>query len=223
MATTKKSIVPGQGIVQTDRKDLKTYKAKKVDPLQTAVGLPGPGAKARSDAAAKLKAGAAGAVSPEEMQRGADAAGRRSDLTRLLDEAPGAARREAARGAALNIRGGGRGLGRSVAMRGAGIGGEAAAVGAGIEATQAKQDIAKQAAEKKTAAFQEIQDMKAKGVYDKQSVLDMMGRYGDDAEMVKYITDLAEKAPGKSQSAKDKDRNLGDDVKDALGYIGIKW
>lgn len=177
--------------------------------------------KARADAAAKLKTDAAAAVSPEEMQRGADAAGRRSDLTKQLDEMPGAARREAARGAALNIRGGGRGLGRSVAMRGAGIGGETAAVGAGIEATQAKQDIAKQAAEKKTAAFQEIQDMKSKGVYDKKSVLAMMGRYGDDAEMVKYITGLAESAPSKSQSAKDKDRTLGDDVKDVVSYLGF--
>ena len=177
--------------------------------------------EARKASAAKFKEDLASAVSPEEMQRGADAAGRRKDLTKQLDEMPAAARREAARGAALNIRGGGRGLGRSASMRGAGIGGETAAVGAGIEATQAKQDIAKQAAEKKTAAFQEIQDMKAKGVYDKKSVLAMMGRYGDDPEMVKYITGLAESAPSKSQSAKDKDRTLGDDLRDVGSYLGF--
>ena len=177
--------------------------------------------EARKASAAKFKEDLASAVSPEEMQRGADAAGRRKDLTKQLDEMPAAARREAARGAALNIRGGGRGLGRSASMRGAGIGGETAAVGAGIEATQAKQDIAKQAAEKKTAAFQEIQDMKAKGVYDKKSVLAMMGRYADDPEMVKYITGLAESAPDKSQSSKDKDRTLGDDLRDVGSYLGF--
>ena len=63
--------------------------------------------------------------------------------------------------------------------------------------------------------------MKSKGVYDKKSVLAMMGRYADDPEMVKYITGLAESAPSKSQSAKDKDRTLGDDVKDVVSYLGF--
>lgn len=175
--------------------------------------------KARADAAEKLKKDIAEAISPEEMQRGEDAARRRKDLMKQLDEMPAAARREAARGAALNIRGGGRGLGRSAAMRGAGIGGEAAAVTAGIEATQAKQDIAKQAAEKKTAAFQEIQDMKAKGIYNRQAVVDMIARYGDDPEMVKYLTGLAEQAPIKSQSEKDKNRTLGDDIRGFASYF----
>ena len=164
----------------------------------------------------KLKSGA---VSQEELRRGAATDALRSRFTSELEEVPAAIQRGAAQAAAMGMRGRGRSMAGSAASRQAM--GDAAAKGAiaKTEVTQQIQEAQKQTAGKKKAVLQEIEELRKAKRYDKQSVRELRSIYGDDPEMIAFIDAQVFKAPGKSQARTEGEKNIGHDIKEGLKYL----
>tara|TARA_R100001163_G_C5039802_1_gene178193 strand:- start:548 stop:1087 length:540 start_codon:yes stop_codon:yes gene_type:complete len=158
-------------------------------------------------------------ASKDEVARGTAAAQLRSEFAKQLAGVPAAVARGEAQTGALGLRGRGRNMFSAGQTRGLGAQIGAATAQAGLEVTEKKAEIQKQAASKKKAVMQEIENLRTAKRHDKAEVAKLKAIYGDDQEMLDFIEEQVQAAPSKSQSTVDSEKTLGDDVKDFVKYI----
>ena len=160
-------------------------------------------------------------ASQEEIARGTAAAQLRSEFAKQLAGLPAAVARGEAQTGALGLRGRGRGMYSAGQTRGLGAQIGAATAQAGLEAKSKEAEIQEQAASKKKAFLQEIENLRTAKRYDKSEVSKLKAIYGDSQEMLDFIDEQIKSAPGKSESQKDSERTLGSDIKGFTKYLGF--
>ena len=164
----------------------------------------------------KKKAGATGG----EAARAQQSKDRAATFQRQLGEMPGMAAREAAAAGAMAYgRQRGRGGAMLAGLRDVGITGQKARGQAALEATELSEKASKKVAGQKQMIMQEIENLRKAKRHDKASVEALSYLAEGDPELMEFINQQAASAPGKSQSAEEKNRNFGDDVKDAVSYL----
>ena len=155
-----------------------------------------------------------------ESARAGQSKARAATFQRQLGEMPGMAAREAAASGAMAYgRQRGRGGAMLAGLRDVGITGQKARGQAALEATELSEKASKKTAGQKQMIMQEIENLRKAKRYDKASVEALSYLAEGDPELTEFINQQAASAPGQSQSTKDKNRNIGDDIKDGLNYL----